>query len=524
MLAWPVMALSSSVHDLRTLVRSYHPLIAIDSVEEDRIHTLLESVAAQERMPLFEWSVTRGLTRADGTPTVSKMTASPLAVLQHLHELTVEAIFWLKDMIPHLQEAAVARQLREVSHRFTRSHATCLLTGHPLVLPPDLDKIAVRLDLRLPDREELRSVLENVQRSLDPRKSARRSTTVVQSMTRSSATEPSSHHTPSPADLNAILGALEGMTLHQARQIITHCLVEGGTLSAGDVRKIMARKVHAIKEGGLLEYYPLEDNRFTLGGFRNLKSWLDRAKIGFSDEAKALNLSPPRGIMLVGVPGCGKSLAAKAIARDWGLPLLKLDAGRLFDKFVGESEKNFRKAVHMAESLSPIVLWIDEIEKAFGAGGGSGDADAGLGRRLFGAFLTWLQEKSYGVFVAATANNLSALPPELLRKGRFDEIFFVDLPDDGEREEIWNIHLRLRKQETERFDLLKIVSASDGFSGSEIEQAVVAALYRALHHKTPLTTDLLIDELTQTIPLSVTRSEDIDQLRQTAQGRFVNVR
>ena len=261
-----------------------------------------------------------------------------------------------------------------------------------------------------------------------------------------------------------------------------------------------------------------------LGGFASLKSWLERAKVGFTAEAKALNLSPPRGLMLVGVPGCGKSLAAKAIAREWQLPLLKLDAGRLFDKFVGESEKNFRKAIEMAESLSPLVLWIDEIEKAMVADGGSGDADAGLSRRLFGAFLTWLQEKKQEVFVAATANNLRSLPPELLRKGRFDEIFFVDLPDQAEREAIWKIHLKLRKQDTTHFDLITIVTASDGFSGSEIEQAVVAALYRALHLKIPLTTDLLVKELADTVPLSVTRREDIDQLRAMAQGRFVNVR
>jgi SpoVK/Ycf46/Vps4 family AAA+-type ATPase len=329
---------------------------------------------------------------------------------------------------------------------------------------------------------------------------------------------------PSAQELDAILRALQGLTLHQARQIITQCVVEHGALSADDVQNILKRKVQAIKDGGLLEYYPLEDNRFELGGFTNLKSWLERAQVGFTAEAKALNLAPPRGIMLVGVPGCGKSLAAKAIAREWRLPLLKLDAGRLFDKFVGESEKNFRKAIETAESLSPIVLWIDEIEKAMTAGGGSGEADAGLSRRLFGAFLTWLQEKKQEVFVVATANNLSLLPPELLRKGRFDEIFFVDLPDDDERNAIWKIHLGLRKQNSAQFDLVKIVSASDGFSGSEIEQAVVAALYRALHDKTPLTTDLLIEELTHTVPLSVTRREDIDELRQTAQGRFVNVR
>jgi MoxR-like ATPase len=519
------MALSTSVHDLRTLIRSCHPLIIIETVEEERVSHLLQSVTAQERMPLFEWSVTRGLTRAD-EPTLSKMTATPLAMLQHLQTLTIEAVFWLKDLAPHLQEPPAARQLREVGAVFSRSRATCVITGHPITLPPDIEKLTVRLDLQLPDREELQSMLRSVLQSLEPKMSPRRprSTTVVQSILSSISDSKAAQQGPSAQERDAILRALQGLTLHQARQIVTQCVVEDGTLSADDVQNILKRKVQAIKDGGLLEYYPLEDNRFELGGFASLKSWLERAKVGFTAEAKALNLTPPRGIMLVGVPGCGKSLAAKAIAREWQLPLLKLDAGRLFDKFVGESEKNFRKAIETAESLSPIVLWVDEIEKAMVAGGGSGEADAGLSRRLFGAFLTWLQEKKQEVFVVATANDLSSLPPELLRKGRFDEIFFVDLPDDGEREAIWNIHLGLRKQNSARFDLVKIVSASDGFSGSEIEQAVVASLYRALHHNTPLTTDLLIEELTHTMPLSVTRREDIDELRQMAQGRFINVR
>ncbi|OQW32227.1 MAG: AAA family ATPase [Nitrospira sp. SG-bin1] len=519
------MALSTSVHDLRTLIRSSHPLVVIETVEEERVLALLQSVTAQERMPLFEWSITRGLTRADEGSTLSKMTATPLAVLQHLHGLTVEAVFWLKDLGPHLQDPAVCRQLREVAAIYSRSRATCILTGHPIALPPELDKLAVRLELKLPDQDELRSMLRGLLQSLRPRTISRpRSTTLVQSMLASMNETPSAQKGPSVQACDAILRALQGLTLHQARQVIAQCLVERGTLSPDDVQTILKRKVQALKEGGLLEYYPLEDNRFELGGFTNLKSWLERAQVGFTAEAKSLNLAPPRGIMLVGVPGCGKSLAAKAIAREWRLPLLKLDAGRLFDKFVGESEKNFRKAIETAESLSPIVLWIDEIEKAMVAGGGSGEADAGLSRRLFGAFLTWLQEKQQDVFVVATANDLSSLPPELLRKGRFDEIFFVDLPDDIERESIWKIHLGLRKQDSKQFDLGKIVSASDGFSGAEIEQAVVAALYRALHQKVSLTTDLIIEELTQTVPLSVTRREDIDALRQTADGRFVNVR
>ena len=519
------MALSTSAHDLRTLIRSKHPLIAIETVEEERVSTLLQSVCAHERIPLFEWSVTRGLTRADES-TPSKITASPLALLQHLHTLTVEAVFWLKDLSPHVQDLPVARQLRDVADVFSRSHATCVITGHPITLPVDLEKLVVRLDLQLPDRDELNTMLENILQSLGPRLSPHRPRSASSGKTVGGAIAHAhvADRTPSRDEREAVLRALKGLTLHQARQAVTQCLVEDGTLSAGDVQTILKRKVQMIKDGGLLEYYPQEDNRFDLGGFSSLKAWLSRAKVGFSDEAKALNLTPPRGIMLVGVPGCGKSLAAKAIAREWQFPLLKLDAGRLFDKFIGESEKNFRTAIATAESLSPIVLWIDEIEKAMTAGGGSGEADGGLSRRLFGAFLTWLQEKKHEVFVVATANDLSSLPPELLRKGRFDEIFFVDLPDDDERAAIWKIHLELRKQDIGRFDLIKAVSASDGFSGSEIEQAVVAALYRALHQRTPLTTDLLIEELNQTIPLSVTRREDIDALRRMAQGRFVSVR
>ncbi|MDH5640189.1 MAG: AAA family ATPase [Nitrospira sp.] len=520
------MALSTSAHDLRTLIRSNYPLIAIETVEEERVSSLLHSVCAQERMPLFEWSVTRGLTRAD-EPTLSKMTAAPLALLQHLHGLTVEAVFWLKDLAPHLQEQPVARQLREVAEVFSRSHATCVITGHPITLPLDIEQLAVRLDLQLPDRGELEAMLQNLLRSLGPKLSSRHRGSAAVARQNSGAAirgALSTGQRPSTSNREAVLRALRGLTLHQARQAVTQCLVEDGSLTAADVQTILKRKVQIIKDGGLLEYYPLEDNRFELGGFSSLKSWLERAKVGFTDEAKALNLTPPRGIMLIGVPGCGKSLAAKAIAREWQLPLLKLDAGRLFDKYIGESEKNFRKAIDTAESLSPIVLWIDEIEKALAAGGGSGEADAGLSRRLFGAFLTWLQEKKHEVFVVATANDLSSLPPELLRKGRFDEIFFVDLPDDEEREAIWKIHLGIRKQDSRQFDVSKVVSASDGFSGSEIEQAVVAALYRALHHRTPLTTDLLIEELNQTVPLSVTRREDIDALRGMAQGRFVNVR
>jgi hypothetical protein len=361
--------------------------------------------------------------------------------------------------------------------------------------------MAVRYALHLPDRDELEEVVRAVQRS----------------WTRPASAAPA-------ADVAAVVRALQGLTLHQARQVVSHCLLEDGALTDAAIHRILERKAQAIKEGGLLEYYPVDDNRFELGGFEALKAWLDRARVGFTPQAQALNLAPPRGILLVGVPGCGKSLAAKCIARQWQLPLLKLDAGRLFDKYVGESEKNFRRAIELAESLSPIVLWVDEIEKALATSGGGGEIDGGLSRRLFAAFLTWLQEKRHEVFVVATANDLNVLPPELLRKGRFDEIFFVDLPADDERMQIWSIHLRLRKQDPAGFDLRRIVDASEGFSGAEIEQAVVAGLYRALHAGVALATELLLEELRHTVPLSVSRAEDIARLRAMAAQRFVPVR
>ncbi|MBI4602686.1 MAG: AAA family ATPase, partial [Planctomycetes bacterium] len=450
------MGLSTSIHDLKTLVLSYHPVIAIESVEEDRVRDLLGAVARDLDMALFEWSVTRGLVQAAKASTIGE-TFQPLDLLKHIETLTVRGIFLLKDLAWHLGDPEVTRQLRETAQGFSRTRSTMVLTGAEVKLPGEVRHKAVFYDLKLPEREELQRVVRAVVASLQ--RDGR-----VKVILRAQ-------------DLEELLRALRGMTLNQARQAVAYAALEDGRLSPKDVQAVLSRKVQLIREGGLLEYYPVEDNRYELGGFERLKAWLERARVGFSAEAQALNLSAPKGILIVGVQGCGKSLAAKAIAREWSLPLLKLDAGRLFDKYIGESEKNFRKAIWLAESMVPVVLWIDEIEKAM-AVTGSGEADAGLSRRLFGAFLTWLQEKRKEVFVVATANDLSVVPPELLRKGRFDEVFFVDLPDAREREEVFRIHLGLRKQDPARLDLAALVAATDGFSGAEIEQAVIGSLYR----------------------------------------------
>lgn len=497
------MALSTSVHDIKALVLSFHPVIVIETVEEDRVTELLASVATQARLQFYHWSLTQGLGRHHAPAVRHGVTADPKDLLNHLRSLTVEGIYLLKDFAPHLEDAAAARQFRELTDRFTRTRSALVLTGATVTLPHEIEAQAVRYELRLPGPEELATVLKTVIRSLAT--SLRRGLAFTDQ------------------EKAQLIRALRGLTLNQARQAVSHAIIEDGGLTSKAIQAVMQRKVQIVREGGLLEYYPLADNQFELGGFRALEAWLERAAVGFTKEARALNLSPPKGILLVGVQGCGKSLAAKVTAKQWKMPLLKLDMGRLYDKYVGETEKNFRRAIAMAESIAPSVLWLDEIEKGLSSTSG-GDADAGVGLRMFGAFLTWLQEKKEEVFVVATANDLSALPPELMRKGRFDEIFFVDLPDAEERETILTIHLRLRKQKPEHFSLGEVVQASEGFSGAEIEQAVIGALYRALHQKQPLDTALLLDEIRQTIPLSVSRREDIDRLRAFAQGRFISVR
>jgi len=499
------VALSTSIHDLKTLVLSFHPVIAIDTVEEERAEKLVGAVADELSMPLFEWTLTRGLSQ-QGTGQAAgpgnRNTAKPLDLLGHLRGLTVEGIFLLKDLARHLEDPAVCRAFRDVSQRFAETHSTLVVTGAAHSFPRDVDASIVHYELSLPGEAELADVVSTTVRSLRQRSGAE-----VQL---------------SREELRQLVRALSGMTCNQARQAVASAILDDGCLGAQDIGRVQQSKARLLGRDGLLEYFPPEDNLFELGGFDRLKAWLERARLGYSAEAAALNLAPPRGILLVGVQGCGKSLAAKSIARTWQLPLLKLDAGRLYDKWVGESERNLRKTIDAAESMAPAVMWIDEIEKAFASLGG--DQDGGTSQRIFATLLTWLQEKKGEVFVVATANDVFRLPPELMRKGRFDEIFFVDLPDEGERSSIFEIHLRRRCQDPASFDMDSLVAASTGFSGSEIEQAVIAGLYRALHAKRPLDTATLLEELGETVPLSVTRREDLERLRQLARERFVPVR
>jgi hypothetical protein len=493
----------ATLHDLKTLILSLQPAVVIDSVEEERVESLVRDVAADLRLPLFQWSVTRGLTRVGADSYGTFGTTDPLGMLRHLETLTVEAIFHLRDLAVHLQRPELQRAFLDVAAKFSKTRATMILSGIAADVPAAVAHAVVHLELHLPGADELRALVGSVTGAM---KASGRPITIDLS----------------PGDLDALVLAMSGLTLNQARQTLAYAALNDGRLSVQDVERILDRKAQLIEDGGLLEYYPAGDNAFEIGGFDRFRRWLEQARVGFEPEARALNLQPPRGVLVVGVQGCGKSLAAKVIAREWRMPLLKLDAGRLLDKYIGESEKNFRRAMEMAESMAPAVLWIDEIEKGFAVGGS--DADGGLGRRLLGSFLTWLQEHETPVFVAATANDLSALPPELMRKGRFDEIFFVDLPEATERAEIVRIHLRLRTQDPSTFDLPALAAAADGFSGAELEQAVVASLYRTLYEKRSLDTPLLLSTIKATVPLSVSRAEDIAALRAYARGRFVPVK
>jgi hypothetical protein len=510
------MSLKTSVQHFQTLVMSFHPVIVIDTVEEERVATLINASCNDLQMAVFEWSIAQGLMRSSGNlynrwqndyaPPGAKRgqaigkTSEPLDLLRHIQDMSFKAIYWLKDFAEHLKDPVISRQFREVTDQFSYNRSSMIISGSGIDLPPSIAHDAVYFDLKLPEPEELYTAISEVVRSLKGRVRVELS----------------------PEDIHALVKALQGMTMNQARKVVSYAALHDGKLSPDDVKRVLERKARVIHEEGLLDYFPSETNLAELGGFAGLKRWLSYAKVGFTPQARTFNLPAPKGILIVGIQGCGKSLAAKTIARQWKLPLLKLDAGRLYDKYIGESDKNFRRAVTLAETMSPCILWIDEIEKSMGQSGG--EADGGLSRRLFGYFLTWLQEKSHEIFVVATANDLSMIPPELLRKGRFDEIFFVDLPEADERTDILKIHLSRRNQELTSFDLSLLVEATEGFSGAEIEQVVITTHYRALYEQRPADTGLLVEEIKRTVPLSVSRREDIQRLRAIARERFVSVK
>jgi SpoVK/Ycf46/Vps4 family AAA+-type ATPase len=486
--------------ELELLLRSRHPIIFIETQEEDRVQSQLLYLAEKLKLLFYTWSRTKGLKEYQQFNPSEHLTISD--ALTQVEFIPRKAIYNFQGLGEELEDKFIATKLCDSAKQFLQHDGSIIITGPiPDEIPQVIKPLSTVIRLPLPSRNDLKHLTENLYRDL-----AKRAPVAV-------------HVTKE--EMNMILQNLQGMTLLEAEKVLTKAMLEDHQLGPQDIERVAKAKKHIVERDGLLEFYPIEHSLKDLAGLKGLKSWLEkrRAIIQDSKKAKDFGLSFPKGILILGVQGTGKSLCAKAVAADWGLPLLKMDSSRLYNKYIGESEKNLKRATEVAEQVSPVVLWIDEIEKAFASGG---DMDGGLSKRVLGNFLTWLQERKGDVFVVATANDISQLPPELLRKGRFDEIFFVDLPDQESRLEILGIHLEKRKRSRQQFDLEKLAASTEGFSGAELEQVIVSTLYSAFHQNSELNTELILNEIKQTVPLSQTMQEKLNELRTWASGRFVS--
>ncbi len=465
---------------------------------------LVSEVADRRQKRVWEWSCTTGLLPAGASIQLHKnrnsSTRDPIAALDEVIEQVEPAIFVFKDLHPFLTRTnpQVIRRLKEIALQLKNSFKTILLLSPILEVPVELEKEITVLNLPLPGSTEISSLLDRIASDVSRFRN-------IQVRLDDGGRE-------------RLLQAARGLTLSEAENVFARILVRHERLSGEDVSEILEEKRQLVRKNGLLEYYEAQENFGDVGGLNQLKDWLQKRALAFSDDARTFGLAPPKGILLIGVQGCGKSLTAKAISSLWQVPLLRFDIGRMFGSFVGSSEENMRRAIQVAESVAPAILWVDEIDKAFSATGSSA-GDSGTSARVLGTFLTWLSEKSAPVFVVATANEIASLPPELLRKGRLDEIFFVDLPGIEEREEIFTIHLRRRGREPQSFGLPELARASDGFSGAEIEEAINSALYEAYYERKDLSNEHLLRALESTVPLSRTMLEPIAALREWAIGR-----
>lgn len=494
------MTTTDALRDIELLIRSRYAIIHLDTDEEDRAESLLRLVADRVGMPIFAWTPTKGLRRLD-RPDPVYGTNEPSQVLAHLEAADFPAVYHLCGLGPALEDPLLGRKLLDAATKFARSDGILVITGTDVKLPGAVRPISAHVRLAPPPIGEYRRLLARIVRDLGERMKVK--------------VEMGS------AEIDRLLRHIRGLSMTEAEKILTKAIVEDGRLDPADIRTIIQAKKQIIEREGLLEYYPTEETMEDIAGLENLKTWLGKRKGIIADPVRAarFGLSFPKGILLVGVPGCGKSLAAKAVATEWELPLLKLDPANLYNKYIGESERNFKRAMETSERMAPVVLWIDELEKAFASGG---EQDGGVSTRVLGTFLSWMQDRKGDVFVVATANDVLKLPPEFLRKGRFDEIFFVDLPGTESRRALFAIHLKRRGQAADRFDLDALAMASEGFSGAEIEQVVVSGLYTAFAEDTPLSTPILAREIECTRPLAHTMGERVHALRKWARGRTVS--
>jgi SpoVK/Ycf46/Vps4 family AAA+-type ATPase len=480
------------LEELGVLVRARYPLINLVSWEEGRVERALARLGDRLKRRVYLWRSSRGF---DGLPE----TKEPAEALAHVLRSSERAMYVLCDFHPFLAEPLIVRLLRDAARALRKSYKTLFLLSPVLEIPAELEKEVTVVDVPLPRTEELAALLAEIVRPLQKRDQVRVNGGV---------------------DLEErVVKAALGLTETEAISVFSKVLVEDGVFDLDDLPKILDEKRQIIRKTGLLEYYELCEDMGNVGGLSSLKGWLGSRSGAFSEKARSFGLPEPKGLLLLGVQGCGKSLTAKAIASLWRLPLLRLDVGAVMNAYIGSSEENMRKAIRISESLAPAILWLDEIEKGFSGAGGPGGGDSGTTARVFATFLTWLQEKTKPVFVIATANSIEHLPPEMLRKGRFDEIFFVDLPSREERDEIFRIHLRRRGRDPEAYNAAALADLSEGLSGAEIEAVIVEGLWRAFPADRDVTPADLHAALAETVPLSQTMSESIDALRAWAKHR-----
>ena len=482
--------------ELSILIQAQYPLIYMVTSEEERAEQTIANISqSKPQRRVFVWTVTHGIVEYGQPRNVTQHnTVSPEAAIEWVIRQKEPGIFVFKDLHP-FYSAPVIRWLRDAIASFKGTQKAIILMSPVQEIPIELEKEVAVLDFPMPDMGELNHVL---------------SQQLEQVRTRRITTEAR----------EKLLKAALGLTRDEAEKVYRKAQVTAGRLTEEEVDVVLSEKKQLIRRNGILEYVEEDETIDSVGGLEELKRWLKQRSNAFTERAREYGLPQPKGMLILGVPGCGKSLIAKTTSRLWGLPLLRLDMGRVYDgSMVGRSEANLRGALKTAESISPAILFIDEMDKAFAGSTGSADSDGGTSSRIFGSFLTWMQEKSSPVFVMATANRVERLPGEFLRKGRFDEIFFVDLPNSEERKEIFKIHLSKRRREIARFDLEQLANVCDGFSGAEIEQALVAAMYEAFAQDREFTQLDIIAAIKSTLPLSKTMTEQVTALRDWARQR-----
>ena len=488
--------------ELEMLLASHFALIVIESREEARVLELVREAGARagygRGWGIFQWTVTEGLRRLD-TPIggAQKHLSEPPELLKHLKlPITPPGIYVLLDFHPYLTDPIVVRSIKDIAQGYDKHPCTLVFLSHEIQIPQELEHLTARLKLGLPSRGERMGVITRVAQQWADANDGR--TCRIDS-----------------AALEHLVDNLGGLEIPDTERLARQAIFNDGALTDADIPGVLASKYQLLNREGTLSYEANTAKFADVGGLARLRRWLESRKAAF--DGSAPELDRPKGVMLLGVQGCGKSLAARAAAGILGVPLMRLDFASLQSKWHGESEKNLRDSLRAAEALAPCVLWLDEMEKALA----TGDGDGGVSRRVLGTFLTWLSEQRTGIFVVATANDITLLPPELVRKGRFDEIFFVDLPDRAARADILAIHARKRAVPLSPEELATLAAHCEGFSGAELEQAIVAAMYTSRATKQPMGAALVLHELRATQPLSVVMAEQIAALRAWAQDRTV---